>query len=90
MRSEEGEGVRKEGDGGEGKKKGKKDAQKVVKNCQSPTLQVFRASEGMLLPSACRTSGASARRLFHAETFALPPCAPKSHSRPLDFLIHIV
>ena len=31
MRSEEGGGFRKEGDGGEGKKKGKKDAQKVLR-----------------------------------------------------------
>ena len=30
LRSEEGEGFRKEGDGGEGEKKGKKDAQKVL------------------------------------------------------------
>ena len=33
MRSEEGEGFRKEGDGGAGKKKGKKDAQKVLRYC---------------------------------------------------------
>ena len=31
MRSEEGEGFRKEGDGGEGEKKGKEDAQKVLR-----------------------------------------------------------
>ena len=34
LRSEEGEGFRKEGDGGEGEKEGKKDAQKVLRKSQ--------------------------------------------------------
>ena len=34
LRSEEGEGFKKEGDGGEGEKEGKKDAQKVLRKYQ--------------------------------------------------------
>ena len=44
-------------------------------------LQCFGASEGMLPPGACRSSRAS-----RAEAFTLPPCAPKSHMRPLPHL----
>ena len=41
MRSQKGEGLRKEGDGGEGKKEGKKDAQKVLSCYQNSYQSCF-------------------------------------------------
>ena len=47
MRSEEGGGFRKEGDGGEGKKKkGKKDAQKVLSRAELEKLEIIFSRAG--------------------------------------------
>ena len=50
-------------------------------------LQCFGASEGML-PRQARVAQAvlPPDALFRAGAFALPPCAPKSHMRPLPHL----